>query len=245
MWVLALDTTTRDGSVALVRDDTVVVSRPGDPGVSHAERVPADLRAVLAEAGLALGAVDVFAVATGPGGFTGLRIGLAAVQGLALALDRPTAGVPSLAALAWDLFERDPAATVTGVWMDASRGEVFAAAFTRPGSGRAGPPQWPVTTLASASAATPGETLQAWQGLVPSAAALVAACQPTAAALAAAAGYRTVPPATHLAGVVGRLAWRLHQTACTGAPGTLAPEYVRRPDVEIERDRRRAAGQAG
>ena len=84
MWVLALDTTTRDGSVALIRNDTVVLARPGDPGVSHAERVPADLRAILAEAGLALGAVDVFAVATGPGGFTGLRIGLAAVQGLAL-----------------------------------------------------------------------------------------------------------------------------------------------------------------
>lgn len=245
MWVLALDTTTRDGSVALVRDDTVVVARPGDPGVSHAERVPADLRAVLADAGLALGAVDVFAVATGPGGFTGLRIGLAAIQGLALALDRPTAGVPSLDALAWDLLDRDPAAATAGVWMDASRGEVFAAAFSRPASGHAGPPEWPLTALASATAATPEQTLATWAGLVPPASPLVAACQPAAAAVAAAAGYRMMPPATHLAGVVGRLAWRLHQTSRSGPAATLAPEYVRRPDVEIERDRRRTAGPVG
>jgi len=243
MWVLALDTTTRDGSVALVRDDTVVLARPGDPGVSHTERVPADLRAILADAGLALGAVDVFAVATGPGGFTGLRIGLAAVQGLALALDRPTAGVPSLEALAWDLFDRDPTVAATGVWMDASRGEVFAAAFTRPGALM--PPAFPLATLARPTAATPDETLAAWQSELAPGAPLVAACQPGAAARAATAGYRLEPPADHLAGVVGRLAWRLHLSAHTGAPGTLAPEYVRRPDVEIERDRRRATGQAG
>ncbi|MEZ5418660.1 MAG: tRNA (adenosine(37)-N6)-threonylcarbamoyltransferase complex dimerization subunit type 1 TsaB [Vicinamibacterales bacterium] len=96
-----LDTTTRDGSVALIRNDDVVVERPGDPAWTHAERLPADLRAVLAEAGLALSEVDLVAVATGPGAFTGLRIGLAAAQGLALALDRPAAGVPTLGALAW------------------------------------------------------------------------------------------------------------------------------------------------
>ncbi len=139
MWVLALDTTSRDGSVALIRDDAVVLARPGDAAVSHAERIPADLRAILADAGLPLHAVDVFAVATGPGGFTGLRIGLAAVQGLALALDRPTAGAPSLDALAWDVLERTPEAVTAGAWMDASRGEVFAAAFTRPGPNAPGP----------------------------------------------------------------------------------------------------------
>ncbi len=244
MWVLALDTTTRDGSVALVRDDTVVVARPGDRNVSHAERVPADLRAVLADGGLALGAVDLFAVATGPGGFTGLRIGLAAIQGLALALDRPTAGVPSLDALAWELLDRDPIAHTAGVWMEASRGEVFAAAFRRTQSDSAGP-GWPLAPLAPATAATPQETIAAWEGLVPSSSALVAACQPAAAAQAAAAGYRTVPPATHLAAVVGRLAWRLHQRARTGPAASIAPEYVRRPDVEIERDRRRTAGPVG
>ena len=243
MWVLALDTTSRDGSVALIRDDAVVIARSGDTGVSHAERIPADLRAILADAGLSLGAVDVFAVATGPGGFTGLRIGLAAVQGVALALDRPTAGVPSLDALAWDVLDRMPEAAAAGAWMDASRGEVFAAAFTRPAAATS--PDWPLTPRAPATAASPADTVDAWHTLVPAGMAIAAACQPAAADAGSAAGYLMTPPAPHLAAVVGRLGWRLHQLGRTGPPSSLAPEYVRRPDVEIERDRKRAAGLAG
>jgi hypothetical protein len=53
------------------------------------------------------------------------------------------------------------------------------------------------------------------------------------------------PPAVHLAAVVGRLGWRMHQLGRTGPPASLAPEYVRRPDVEIERDRRRTAERTG
>ena len=243
MWVLALDTTSRDGSVALIRDGAVVLARPGDASVSHAERIPADLRAILADAGLSLGDVDVFAVATGPGGFTGLRIGLAAVQGLALALDRPTAGVPSLDALAWDVLDRLPDTASAGAWMDASRGEVFAAAFRRPA---ATTPDWPLTPLAPATAAAPAATLADWATRpVPAGTAIAAACQPAAADDARGAGYLVTPPAVHLAAVVGRLGWRLHQLGRTGPPSTLAPEYVRRPDVEIERDRKRAAGLAG
>jgi tRNA A37 threonylcarbamoyladenosine modification protein TsaB len=127
--------------------------------------------------------------------------------------------------------------------MDASRGEVFAAAFTRPSA--ATPPGWPLTPLAPATAASPAATLAAWRTQVPAGAAVAAACQPAAAGEAQAAGYVVVPPADHLAAVVGRLGWRLHQRGRTGPPAGLAPEYVRRPDVEIERDRKRAAGLAG
>ena len=98
MWLMALDTTTRGGSVALIRDDVVVLERVGDPEVSHVEQLPGAIGALLAEAGLTPTALDVLAVASGPGGFTGLRVGLAATQGLALALDRPAVGVPILAA---------------------------------------------------------------------------------------------------------------------------------------------------
>lgn len=242
MWVLALDTTTRDGSVALVHDDAIVVARPGDAAVSHAERVPADLRAVLADAGVALSAIDLFAVATGPGGFTGLRIGMAAVQGLASALDRPTAGVPSLGALAWHALEEMPAAPAAAAWMDASRGEVFAAAYRRAVDVAE---SWPLVPIAPASAAAAADTVTAWHGHVPPATLVVAACRAEAAAVAVGAGYLVVPPASLLAGVIGRLAWRMHRAGHTGPPAALAPEYVRRPDVEIERDRRRAAGTPG
>lgn len=233
MWVLALDTTTRDGSVALVRDDDVVIARPGEAAFSHAERLPADLRDLLAAAGLSLADIDLVAVATGPGGFTGLRIGLAAAQGLALALDRPTAGVPSLDALIWDLFEREPDTMVAGAWMEAARGEVFAAAARRPNATDG----WPLTPLLRPTAAPPAETLQVWRASLPLATPVATADLGAAAGALSAAGYRAVTPAPLLAATVGRVAVRMHRLGLTGAPSTLTPEYVRRPDVELVRSR--------
>ena len=241
MWLLALETTTRDGSVALLRDDVVVATRPGDPALSHAERLPADFAAVLAVAGLAPGAIDLFAVATGPGGFTGLRIGLAAVQGLALSLDRPVAGVASLPALAWAALDEDPALTHTGVWLDASRGEVFAAAYRRAASPADG---WPLEALALPTSARPDATAAAWQELVPTGTAVVAACRELALEALTGGGYRRLTAPTQLAGAVGRIAWRMHASGLAAPPHALMPEYVRRPDVELDRDRRTAATRA-
>ena len=100
MLVLALDTTTRGGSVAVARDARVLDLLEGDPARPHAERVPADLVTSLERAGASLADVDVFAVAVGPGSFTGLRIGIAAIQGCAFAAGRPVVGVSALEALA-------------------------------------------------------------------------------------------------------------------------------------------------
>src|SRR5262245_4087755 len=99
MLVLALDTTTRQGSIALVRDGVVVDEFCGDGAVTHGERLPGDLARVVESNGLQIGDIDLFAVAAGPGSFTGLRIGIAAMQGLALANDRPLAGVSALDAV--------------------------------------------------------------------------------------------------------------------------------------------------
>ena len=241
MWLLALETTTREGSVALLKDVVVVAERPGDPALSHAERLPADFAAVLAAAGLTPGALDLVAVATGPGGFTGLRIGLAAVQGLALALDRPAAGVPSLPALVWAAFAADPGLRHAGAWLDASRGEVFAAAYARPDVGA---PAWPLPALAAPSAAVPAATLAAWRDAVSAGTPVVGACQPEALTALREAGHPTLAPPARLAGVVGRIAWRMHALGLTVPPHGLMPDYVRRPDVEIDRDRRAAAADA-
>lgn len=235
MWVLALDTTTRDGSVALVRDDEVVVTRPGETGVSHAERIPHDLQQLLAEGGLALADIDLFAVATGPGAFTGLRIGLAAVQGLALALDRPAVGIPSLDALAWDVLDREPRAPTAGAWIDASRGEVFAGVFRR------GDGAWPLDTVVPATAALPEATVASWRTIVPGDTPVaVADASPTSpvAGRLRSEGWRPVGATASLAAVVGRLAGRDIRCRAVGSPAALAPVYVRRPDVELERERR-------
>ena len=100
MLVLALDTTTRGGSVAVARDGRVLDLLEGDAARPHAERLPGDLVTSLERAGASLADVDVFAVAVGPGSFTGLRIGIAAIQGCAFAAGRPVVGVSALEALA-------------------------------------------------------------------------------------------------------------------------------------------------
>src|SRR5918996_523431 len=100
MRVLALDTTSRGGSVAIVEDGRVVAERAGDATRSHAERLPGELLSLLEEQGLASPAVDVFAVVAGPGSFTGLRIGIATMQGLAFAMEAPLIGISGFDALA-------------------------------------------------------------------------------------------------------------------------------------------------
>ena len=231
MWVLALDTTTRAGSAALVRDDHVIVERRGDGTRTHAERLPCELEAVLSEAGVGLRDVDLFAVASGPGAFTGLRIGLAAVQGLALALDRPVAAVSALEAHAWLTLRAQPAAAVVGVWLEASRGEVFAAVYGRPDDGA----DWPLTEIGAPMAAPPAEVLRSWGGV--DGMTLVADGTTRHAELFQAAGVQAEPPAAVLGGAIGRLGWRLHLAGASGPPHAVQPLYVRRPDVELERER--------
>ena len=89
MRVLSLDTTGRTGSLALFVDGRPVDVRTGDPDRSHGQRLPGEIQDLLAAHGLAARDVDLFAVAAGPGSFTGLRVGIATIQGLALVTGRP------------------------------------------------------------------------------------------------------------------------------------------------------------
>jgi tRNA threonylcarbamoyladenosine biosynthesis protein TsaB len=111
---LALDTATDVATVALVEDERVLGERR-----SRAVRVLADAHELLAAAGREPRDLDRLVVGTGPGSFTGTRIGIAAARGLALALDLPTAGVSTLAALAAGAPGAVPV-------VDARRKEVFA-----------------------------------------------------------------------------------------------------------------------
>ena len=114
MLILAFDTATPVASVAVVRDGEVLGERR-----SQAIRVLADADQVLREAALGPDVLDALAIGIGPGSFTGIRIGLAAARGLALALDLPVAGISTLDALAAGA----PGAVAV---IDARRQEVFA-----------------------------------------------------------------------------------------------------------------------
>ena len=97
--VLAIETATRAGGVAVMRGEGSLSSQSGDASISHSTNLIEMIEGVLREAGAKLSDVDLFAVAVGPGSFTGLRIGLATVKAFAVHLNRKAAGVSTLAAL--------------------------------------------------------------------------------------------------------------------------------------------------
>jgi len=237
MRVLALDTTTRAGGVALVEDDRVVDERAGDASRTHGERLPAEL----AQLGAPWRTIDVFAVASGPGSFTGLRIGIATMQGLALVNGRRVVGVSALEALA-QLAGADAApGTLVASWMDAQRGEVFSALYQV----TAAPPFTPerLLELEAPAVASPAVTLAAWSTHDLSSAIFAGdgAVRYTAA-IESGSGSRMVrmAPPMLLAGAIGRMAAVSASRGLAASPAAIHPLYVRRPDVELHREQHRA-----
>jgi tRNA threonylcarbamoyladenosine biosynthesis protein TsaB len=122
--ILALDTTSEFGSLAVrANGETVAeVALHSPEGFAHV--IFQAIEKLLAEAGKSLDQIDCFAAASGPGSFTGVRIGLSAVKGLAEAMRKPAVGVSNLRAMSsfGNLAHR-------AVVLDARRGEVFAAIY--------------------------------------------------------------------------------------------------------------------
>jgi tRNA threonylcarbamoyladenosine biosynthesis protein TsaB len=229
--ILALDTTTRDGSVALVRDGVVLTELTGDGARTHAERLPQAFVRACETAGVQLSDVDLLAVAAGPGSFTGLRVGIAAMQGLAFAHRKKVVPVMTLEAIA-EAVEAD--GRRIAAWMDAQRGEVFAALYERrAGEGAASP-------LFDATSGTPEDILSAWlkdmdlRGVQFHGDGAVRYSPRIRTVLGEYVHIATeVPP---LAAAIGRIAAREPQRAVS--PHAIVPVYVRRPDAELARDRR-------
>lgn len=124
MTLLALDLTSEFGSVAVRRGGETVVEHSIESRVGFAHLVFPAIERILADAGTTLSAIDCFAVSTGPGAFTGLRVALAAVKGLADVTGKPALGVSKLRAMA-----SFGTGTARLVLLDARRGEVFGAVY--------------------------------------------------------------------------------------------------------------------
>ncbi len=132
MRLLAVETSTLAGGVALLEGDRVRGEYVLDVTATHSERLLPAIDRLMADAGWAPADLQGLAVAIGPGSFTGLRIGLSAVKGLALALGIPVAAVPTLDAMAAGLpFAALPVCPV----LDARKGEVYACRYRWEGDG--------------------------------------------------------------------------------------------------------------
>jgi tRNA threonylcarbamoyladenosine biosynthesis protein TsaB len=135
MLILAVDTSSRTGSAAVLRDSEVVAEVSGYEETLYSNRLFRDLAVLQDKAKFRLAEVDVFAVAAGPGSFTGLRVGLTAVKAWAEVHRKPIAAVSGLEAIAMEWLLGDPrggsGAPLVAPFLDARRGQIFGAIYRR------------------------------------------------------------------------------------------------------------------
>ncbi len=223
MNILALDTATAACSVALWGAGALRARRFAAMTRGHAEALLPMIEETMAEAGLAYADLDAVAVTVGPGTFTGLRVGLAAARGLALAAGVPVLGVTTLETLAHGLAPEASAGRVVVAALDARRGEVYVQQFD---AARAplGPPQV-AAPAAAAAALPPGPAI-----LVGDGAGLVAA------ALGVARDDVTVAEAPRLPDAAMAVELAARRFAAAGAvppERPPAPLYIRPPGAKV------------
>jgi tRNA threonylcarbamoyladenosine biosynthesis protein TsaB len=126
MKVLGIDTSTTSGSIGLIHDERVISEYILNLSVTHSERLLDAIDLVLRKAHHALGDLDGFAISLGPGSFTGVRIGVSTVKGLAYAVQKPVVGVSALDVLASQV---SPTPYLICPIIDARKGEVYSAFY--------------------------------------------------------------------------------------------------------------------
>ncbi len=216
--LLAVETSTLAGGVAVLDDQGVRGEYLLDVRAMHSERLMPAIDRLLADAGWGPADLQGLAVAVGPGSFTGLRIGLATVKGLALALGIPVAAVPTLDAMAAALpFASLPVCPV----LDARKGEVYCSLYRWDGTAMRR--QWEYLALAP-------ETLAA------------RLAEPVVllgdgAALIRTPHARPAPPHRALPSpaAVGVLGRERLAAGLTVAPAELVPIYLRPSEAELKR----------
>lgn len=129
--LLAIDTAFERCSAAVHDGARLLAVAEPEIGKGHAEQLMAVIADVLRQAGIGYGDLGRIGVTIGPGSFTGIRVGVAAARGLALALDVPAVGITTLAALAAPEHGKGRAVLAT---LDAKRGEIYAALYGTDGS---------------------------------------------------------------------------------------------------------------
>lgn len=223
MRLLAIDTATPICGVALAHSGSVEAAISLDIGQTHTRTVMDAIISIMRFCGIDLSEIDGFAVTQGPGSFTGLRIGISTVKGLATAMDRPMTGVSTLEALA---SQAHTDSELICPMIDARRGEVYWTLFRRQNG-----------QLAALLPEQVGPAEKAAEQIHAS------CCFIGNGAVA----YRqTLEPLVHMHGhwasddenrlgptAVARIGWRLFQSGQSVDPAVFAPVYLRKSDAEI------------
>lgn len=213
--VLGIDTATTRPGIALVAGDDVLAQAGFDHALPPSRVLMPMLKSMLDAAGLALGDLQALAVTVGPGGFTGIRVGLATSRALAAAADLPLAGVSTLAAVA---AAAGPAGSKLVPWLDGGRQEVYAGLF-RSGTGqweeRVAPPVEILEGLPGEALLFVGDGAVRYRELI-------------AARPAAHAGDRVKPLPDNIAAAVARLG---REALGGGTALPPVPRYLRPPDA--------------
>jgi len=231
MFILGIETSTKTGSVAVVSEDGVIAQYSLNIEVTHSERLMATVDRVLRDTGISMPQIDGFAVAVGPGSFTGLRIGLSTVKGLALATGKPIAAVPTLLALAWNLpYAAHPVCPL----LDARKNEVYAALYTSDGSAPLQVMPEAVISLSRLAekikekTVFTGEAAQLYRAEIVKAFGDAALFAPRSAVLPSAAS-------------VAEIGLDLIKSGRQTDPDSLVPMYIRRPEAEVAWEKRQTS----
>src|ERR1700758_4195032 len=129
MLILALDTSSPSGSLALLRDAIALAHRVISSDEPYSASLLRETTELLGGARISFGEIDLFAVNAGPGLFTGLRVGLTTVKGWAEVSGRPVAPVSGLEAMASEVFRSVSSGSLVAAVMDARRGQIFGGLF--------------------------------------------------------------------------------------------------------------------
>jgi tRNA threonylcarbamoyladenosine biosynthesis protein TsaB len=226
MLLLAIDTSGKQGSIALARveeddaprDVEIIEVMPLLGGTFSAQLIP-QISTLISTNGYTKDAIGGLSVVSGPGSFTGLRVGLAAVKALAEVLGRPIAAVSLLEVIAFASGAQGRVMAVT----DAGRGDLYAGVYDVPATAGAEPREYILSRA---------EFLSQAKGRI------IVTADRAIAEIAAAAGLSasTLPPVS--AAEVARLGWQKIQSGETVTPEQLEANYIRRTDAEILRQAR-------
>ena len=223
--LLAVDTATEICGVALAVDGRVKAELILNRGVTHTQSVLSAIDAVLGISGLTAEDVDAYAVTRGPGSFTGLRIGISSIKGLALASSKPIVGISSLEVLA---HQAPGCSDLICSMMDARRQEVYWALFRRDSEGINAIMEERVGPAAEIAAAIDEQCQFIGNGVPPYRSELLKGL--THLAQWAGKESNDIRPA-----VLARLAWQRFQVGETSDTRTFSPVYLRKSDAELHR----------